>query len=474
MSENKINHQDIEISQLRNLLVRQDRIECDPERNVIKFNSEKFGKVVNISTFGLAIETDFEVENSYEDCVFIVDNYPVCEISLEKVRSRDLPDGRIVTGFSVRGNPLDVEAAVAIKNLNEILEANTKTDKKDSELIELFRLKVYEVNNALTTLQNKVNELSPSTFQNELNLVSNFENRIADRVSQYISLMLSPLFVELKEILEKIDKSEVERYFEFFRRSLGHIMYQSSYAYRAFHKPRGYAGDYEMMNHVYKRELRGETLFGKCLQRYFVDEPAGKAVRNREVYLRKKIHEVYKNRNPQEKLKILSVASGPAMEIQNIIGDSNIDLSQVEFHLLDQDLDALKHAQRRIKELATEKKLSVNLHLHNLAIRNVIQEGLPIKGFHMVYTAGLFDYFTDPVAVFAAQKLCDGLLPNGLLVIGNFSVNNPNQLVMGLVMDWNLVYRSELKMKELFDKVGRSYNLEQEDEGINLFANIRK
>lgn len=476
-SNAKVTHQDINISDTRGILVRQDRIECDPERNIIKLSANKYGRVVNISSFGIAVETDFPVESEYRDCSYLVDNYEICEVTIAKVRSQTLSNGKIITGFSVHGSPLDVEAALAIKALNELLVENTSSQNEDNALIEHFRLKVFEIKDVLSRLEIKVNELSPSSFQHDLSLVTNYENRVADRVSTYISQTLTPIFFQLKEVLQQVNKDELGKYFDFFRRSLGHIMYQSSYAHRAYYKPKGYAGDYEMMNHVYKRELRGGSLFGKCLQRYFVDEPAGKAVRNRELYLRNKIVDIYNNTseiNSKNKLRILSVASGPAMEIQNLVSEHSLDFDNIEFHLLDQDLDALKHAQRKIREIAFDKKINVNLYLHNLAIKNVIQEGLPIKGFNLIYSAGLFDYFTDPVALYAAQKLHDGLLPDGVAVIGNFSVNNPNQLVMGLVMDWNLVYRSELKMQELFGKIGKGYKLEQEKEGINLFANITK
>jgi len=108
-----------------------------------------------------------------------------------------------------------------------------------------------------------------------------------------------------------------------------------------------------------------------------------------------------------------------------------------------------------------------------MSIKEVIRSGLPEDGFNLIYSAGLFDYFTDPVAVFTAQQLFKGLNKGGTLIIGNFSMKNPNQFAMGLIMDWNLIYRSEEKMQELFGGIG-TYTLEQESQGINLFSNMRK
>ncbi len=466
-------HQEFDVNN-KGILVRQDRIDCDPERNSIKFPDGKTARVVNMAAFGVAVETEFEVEENYQNCLFLVDGYTVSEVSLAKVRSHKMATGTFQTAFSILGNPLDIEAAISLKSLNELLKTTSESLKTDSELKESFRIKVYEIYAILTRIETQVNELNPNSFQHELNLVFNFEDRIATRVSEYMSEMLSPLYEDIRKTLVDIPKAQLNKYFDFFRRSVGRLMYQAPYAHRAFHKPRGYAGDFEMMNHVYKRELRGETLFAKCLQRYFVDEPAGRAVRNREVYIRRKIKDICDSNNDQRKIKILSVASGPSMEIQNLIADKDFDISRLEIHLLDQDVDALKHAQRKIKESALLANKTVNILLHNVSIKNVLLEGLSVKDLDLIYSAGLFDYFTDPVAIFAAKKLYESLAKDGTLVVGNFSINNPNQLGMGLIMDWNLIYRSEQKMEELFGNIGTGYKLEQEEQGINLFANITK
>jgi extracellular factor (EF) 3-hydroxypalmitic acid methyl ester biosynthesis protein len=344
----------------------------------------------------------------------------------------------------------------------------------DSQLRERFRLKVLEFKDLFLRLQGDINSFSIDTFTNEVSYVTNFEDQITLRVSNYFSKTLSPIYAQIKEAIEGVPPEELSKYFDYFRKNVGEIMYQSAYAHRAFHKPKGYAGDYEMMKHVYSRELRGNTLFAKCLQRYFVDEPAGRAVRGRESYLRNKIKQSIKDFIAEDTIRILSVASGPAIEIQNLFSEKDIDTKKIQIHLLDQDLDALKYSQRKINQLATFHKKEVHLHLHNLTIRKVIKNGLPLKGIHLIYSAGLFDYFTDTVATYTAKRLSEALVPGGSLVIGNFSMDNPNQFAMGLIMDWNLVYRSEQTMHDLYGNLGSSYRLEKEENGINLFANIKK
>ena len=51
------------------------------------------------------------------------------------------------------------------------------------------------------------------------------------------------------------------------------------FAARCFHKPLGYAGDFEMMNMLYRNESLGDTLVGRSLSRVLLDSDAGQAVR---------------------------------------------------------------------------------------------------------------------------------------------------------------------------------------------------
>lgn len=454
-------------------IVRQDRISCDPERHTICVQDDLHYKVLNFGPFGLAIESDQPLDDAYDDILFCVDNVAINQLSLRKVNENLIYSGCVHTAFSIEGQWLSIEAVLSMSTLNEILADAAKAFAQDADLRDDFKLIVLEIKDMLIRLQNDINGLDKSSFGSDLTSIAQHENTIIDRVSDYLSKNLESFYAKVKLVLSDIDQAQLSNYYDYFRRNVGQIMYQASYAHRAYTKPKGYAGDFEMMNHVYLREARGDSLFGKCLQRYFVDEPAGKAVRNREKYLREKLKQTISKFAADAEIKILSVASGPALEVQNLIRDPLFQSQNVQITLFDQDFDALKHAQRKIIEACRSHKKNITLKLLNMNIKEVIKSGLPEDGFNLIYSAGLFDYFTDPVAVFAAQQLFKGLKKGGTLIIGNFSMKNPNQFAMGLIMDWNLIYRSEEKMQELFGGIG-AYTLEQESQGINLFSNMIK
>src|SRR5690606_21153150 len=220
-------------------------------------------------------------------------------------------------------------------------------------------------------------------------------------------------------------------------------------------------------------EAEGKSLYAKCMHKYFVDKPAATAVRNRAIYLNGRIKEVIRTHKSDEPIRILSVASGPAKEIQYFLEEQNFEDKTIEFHLIDQDEDSLKHAQRCLYTLGKGKK-NITFHFYNTAMKNIIIRGLGMKDFDLIYSAGLFDYFSDPVAQLAGQKLFEGLRKGGQMIVGNFNVENPNQFEMDLALDWRLIYRSKEDMKRMFGHLPGRMDIETENLNINLFFTIIK
>ena len=105
----------------------------------------------------------------------------------------------------------------------------------------------------------------------------------------------------------------------YFHLRFGALVDLSPVAARCFHKPLGYAGDFEMMNMVYRNESLGGTLFGRSLSRVVLDSDAGRAVRHRAHYLAEKIEAAVACGGRHRPTRILSVAAGPAMELQLIL-----------------------------------------------------------------------------------------------------------------------------------------------------------
>jgi hypothetical protein len=145
------------------------------------------------------------------------------------------------------------------------------------------------VKSFLTGLEEKIeNSISEFAFTNigdETEFQSTFVPAIGDRL---YSIWI-PFHDELRDIFATLNKDECKEGFQFFRSEMKNLVYQSPFAKRSMEKPRGYAGDFEMMNLIYRNANYGQTLFGKCMENAFLRHPEPQAVRNRINYLSEKI-----------------------------------------------------------------------------------------------------------------------------------------------------------------------------------------
>lgn len=468
-SQPHFKHQEFSIDNAqRRRVVRQDRHFPKHAKHILRINQKDYS-VENYSAFGVAIKENVNnfSSNDYHTALYIVNGLEICEVPLKYAREGQ--DGLVA--FAIEGHALPVEAILAAEQSFEIINTFEITAAKFHRVPETFKHKTYELKAWIEALETEVVKIEKTSFDIPLKELQNFEEATAQTISQYLEHKL-PLFLhDIGASIATLSSKEIKLCYEFLRYQVGGTFYKSSYGSRSYFKPRGYAGDYEMMNNVYYNELRGKNLFSKCVQRFFTDSSAGKAVKNRAAYLNNKIEEVCKRvENP----KILGVASGPAREIQKLFLEKPELASKCEIHLLDQDDEALKFSQREIFEICRSKNVKPNIHFHNLAIKNVISDGLPMTDFDLIYSAGLFDYFTDPVAQFAANRLHMALKQGGQLVIGNFNTNNPTQFVMEALGDWYLIYRDEQMLMELFSKISPKLRIEKEPENVNLFAVMEK
>lgn len=455
-------------------VVRQDRIELPDSAAVLTIGDESF-EVINCSPFGVAVYCDRDLSEikSAENARFTYEGNEIATISLRKVRTDILPNVGYKIAFEIISEPICVEKLQAIQLAQKTIINLAEKWRSVQQVPNAFRFKTLEIRNIFLDLQREIDELEKIVTKPSLEETKIMEEMVIREISEFIKISLEPRIRELASTLMECDDSAVKAAYRHYRDTLGDLIYLCPFSERSNSKPLGYAGDFEMMNLVYRGENLGSSLFAKCLFRYMTTTSAALAVKNRSFYLKDTITKTL-NERKNSTSKILSVASGPAREVQLIIPSNDYDFSKIEFHLLDQDLTSLKHAQRKIKELLVKHPKDVKITYLNKSIKRVIVEGLSESSYDLIYSAGLFDYFSDTVAQMAAKRLLDALKPGGRLIIGNFNISNPNQFYMDMALDWNLIYRSEADLVKLFDQPGCTLHIEREPENVNLFCVITK
>lgn len=460
---------------LRKSVVRQDRTPVSPEEKCeIEIEGQLFS-VLNYSPFGLALLFP-QGEVAPDTCrsSFIFNDIEVSIVHLKAVRKETLGDGQQLIAYEVLGEPIHVELIEVIRDVSDLTAQQKTLMAEEMQIPHEFRRQVYEIKDWLESMRKGINSIETTFHSRSKEEQTQIEETVAQTVSDHLDKNFVPFLDDLFKKTESCDKATMNTCVDFFRKKLKELIYESPLAHRSISRPLGYAGDYEMMNIIYRNELVGTSLFGKCLHKYYIEKPAAQAVRNRADYLIMAISRLFEKKK-EGPLKILSVASGPAMEIQRIISEvREYNHRDIEVHLLDQDVTALKHSQRRIYEMKIKNQCNFDFKFINQNIKHVITRGLEEKDYDLVYTAGVFDYFTDPVAQMAAQKMFDSVKSDGELIIGNFSDENPNEVEMKFFLDWDLIYRSEKDLHRLFGSLSSKLRVEKESNGINLFCVIEK
>lgn len=470
----------------RKKVVRQDRVPVEPGSCFLDFKDFQL-EISNISPFGCAVLAhphqhemlkNASKVSSVFDADFIYKNIQTQHLSLRYARAESNAKsvtGEMIIGFEVVGEPLKMERIKALECSAEVVAKQIKYAVDAKRIPMAFKTFVYELKDWLEKLKANIDKIESEVPMDNWKEAQDYKMTVADAVSDFLNQVIPLKYKELPALTKDIKSEDKDVATSFAREHLGHLVYGAPFANRAFYKPRGYAGDYEMMNHLYRDEIVGKSFYDQCIHKYFVDEPAGAAVKNRGQYLNEKIRNLFATTSPKQSLKILSVASGPAMEQQIFLQNSKeFHGRKAEFTCLDQDEESLKHAQRQLQSIERFTQSGFEYRFNNMAIRNVLARGCPDTDYDLIYSAGLFDYFTEPVAQMAARKMLDSVKSGGHVIIGNFSKDNPSTPFMELILDWHLIYRSPQDLLRIFDGMGSKIWVEKEPLGINLFVVIQK
>lgn len=244
---------------------------------------------------------------------------------------------------------------------------------------------------------------------------------------------------------------------------------------RARLKPRGYAGDHELLRRIVDRELCEHPL-GRCFDRYFQAQAAPQAVRNRFELAAGWIVDAVHRINAAN-CRIASVGSGPAIDIS--LACSQLlpeQRSRLHVTLLDVDGEALDSAAERLsRHLAADQMTLVQCNVFRLAQRPTLAEHL--QRSEVILCTGLFDYLANIAAAEMLSEFWNRLAPGGTAYVFNFAPHNPTRAYMEWLGNWYLLYRSEAELKAIAHAAGIPGDRRtsgSEPLGIDLYLALNK
>jgi extracellular factor (EF) 3-hydroxypalmitic acid methyl ester biosynthesis protein len=303
------------------------------------------------------------------------------------------------------------------------------------------------------------------------------ESELLDIVAPDLTREMLAATSELASIVSGFTEVEHAAHRAFCRAHLGRFFARSPFMRRAQEKPLGYAGDYEMMNMLYREHAEGADLFGKAMNLYATAETAARANVNRIHYLVAKI-EASMQRCPGRRVRLASIGSGPGQEIHTLLSNKPGLGPFLDVALIDQESRAVAYCERALSSLAQSTGAMVRVipeSVRRLLSGRALSAALGERD--LVYSAGLFDYLSDRMFSALLATLYDALVPGATLAVGNVATGNPSRWAMEYFSEWFLMHRTARELVTLSRSLAplpSSVCVESEPLGINLFLVIER
>jgi extracellular factor (EF) 3-hydroxypalmitic acid methyl ester biosynthesis protein len=306
------------------------------------------------------------------------------------------------------------------------------------------------------------------------------EGEIIQELVPSVLPSIDALFARFEEAADRITPELLPFHRTYAKRQLHPLVLCSPFAYRTYHKPLGFAGDYEMVNMILGDPLEGSSLFAKTVNLWFLSQAPAAAHRNRIKYLTRLLRqETCRWKTQGRPMRIFDLGCGPAAEVQQFL-ESDEASDYASFTLLDFNDETLEHADKALRELQAKFSRRTKIELVKKSVHQLLkEEGKPAlnqQRYELIYCAGLFDYLSDRICKRLMNIFYSMLAPGGLLVATNVDTSNPSRNTMEYLLEWHLTYRGGKQLKALVPDGAPACSVEiaSDETGVNLYLQVRK
>jgi SAM-dependent methyltransferase len=184
------------------------------------------------------------------------------------------------------------------------------------------------------------------------------------------------------------------------------VFWQDPFTRHCFLKPRGYAGDAELLDFLYGVTEPPErtTPMGRSIFHHMMKQQGALSVRSRGRILAEIIDETAERCAAP---RILSIACGHLRE--GVHSKALMSGRIREFVALDQDPESLAHVSRAYA--------GTGVRAVSGSVKALLSDKIRFEDFDLVYAAGLYDYLTERIATRFTRLMFDMLAPGGRLLV---------------------------------------------------------
>ncbi len=396
-------------------------------------------------------------------------NQTVCEVTLEEAQWSDLnqvlalrQEGRILKEFKT-----------FLRDWQKFYTVSPEFKIVIADLQTFF----YDLRQWLGQLELKI-QAANATERAQI------ERDIIDELAGPVIQGIDVFIERFESIAAGLEADLQPAYRAYLRRQLHPFVLVSPFADRAFHKPLGYPGDYQMVDMMLRPPYEGSTLFAKVINVWLLGQLPTQAHRNRIKLLTDRLKlETFRVARAGRKARVFNFACGPAIEVQRFLADFQ-SAGKTELTLADFNQETLDHIAKIIRRIKERFSPDASVQFQRKSVYQVLKEGAARSAkkqeYDLVYCAGLFDYLPDTTCKQLMEVFYHWLAPGGLLLVTNATdaLNNsrPFRFSMEYILDWYLIYRNKNQLTNVIPDAADQddVNVVAENVGANLFLEIRK
>lgn len=358
------------------------------------------------------------------------------------VWKRNLENGSSLYGMEFVGlgekEKTELRKKLIKTQISDLLDEIREPEKKN--LVSNFFL------NDLLTYMSEIIRVAQHLFR-EKEYSEEIERKL-DRLNTHILLK----GYSLEKLL--LDKKIVQKVKDNFRYLIGTWFYKSIIVKHAFEKPRGYPGDYKMLERIYNNKPISKNI-GVYFDNNFLKSPYAVAVRIRKDRLREMLQS-FLNETRLNKLNILNIACGSCREIKELLPNLRTK-NFITFNCLDWDADALKFSQDVLLPIAPK---NITFKFIKEDVVNIVRNVSTVQSFckqDLIYSIGLIDYLPDRILKKLTYALFQLLQKDGKLILTHKNKEKTfPPLPPDWFCDWKFVSRNKEEVIKLFYDCGMS------------------
>lgn len=342
-----------------------------------------------------------------------------------------------------------------------------------------YQLAVSQIRSFLTELHRWLEHVDIESDPNDHPSSTEDKRELLASLAEPLVPRLAEMFARFEEVAAEIPEDERSTHTRYVQRDLHPLLLRAPFIHRAYHKPLGYAGDYEMVNMMLREPNEGPTIYAQIINTQYVGSGTCQAHRNRidilVNWLQKRLRKTLERR---QQPRILNIGCGPAIELQHLIRNEPL-MAQCLIKLVDFSAETLEYTKGKLEEASQASGIRPEIEYCHDSVHKLLKRASKereedyAEKFDTVYCAGLFDYLSDRVCTRLLSLFCQWGCPESEILATNVHPGNPTRHCMEYLLEWHLVYRNERQMQQISEDLGRR-EVFIDETGINVFVKISK